>query len=278
MAHDGAAVVARDLTVAWPPSGSSGAFDALSGVEVSIGHGELVGVVGESGAGKSTFARMIAGRGAGGFRARGPRVVGGELEVLGHRLRRPSGRTIRALGAEVGFLPQHAGRLLDPSLTIAENVSRPIFERAPRFPSRDAGTRAAELIDAVQLPLSVLARYPWELSAGQRQRVAIARSLILQPTIWVADEPTASVDVTTRGPVLDTLFELHSERVFTAVLIGHDAAVMRRMTDRVLVLNRGVLVANGPARDVFRVPEHRYVAALRPDYETHTGTIALPVG
>ncbi|GAA2754358.1 ATP-binding cassette domain-containing protein [Amnibacterium kyonggiense] len=269
MIDSGAVVVTRDLTVGYP---GAARFDAVRGVDLRIEPGELVGIVGETGAGKSTLAQVLAGRVRG---KRAPRVLGGSVSVLGMRAERPGRTTTRVLGAQVGYLPQHAGRTLTPGLTVVENVTAPLFGRDRRFDRRDAGTRAAELLDAVQLPLSTMSRYPWELSAGQRQRVAIARSLILQPMLWVADEPTSSVDVATRGPVLDTLLDLHAERVFSAVIISHDAAVMHRTTQRVVVMHRGVLIAAGTAEQVLADPAHPYVRGLRDDYFLRTGAIGV---
>jgi peptide/nickel transport system ATP-binding protein len=273
MVDSSAVVVTKDLTVGYP---GPIRFDAVRGVDLRIEPGELVGIVGETGAGKSTLARVIAGRIARQAGERAPRVLGGSVSVLGMHAERPGRRASRVLGAQVGYLPQHAGRMLAPGFTVAELVTQPLFERDRRFDRREAGTRAAELIDAVQLPLAVMARYPWELSAGQRQRVAIARSLILQPMLWVADEPTSSVDVATRGPVLDTLLELHAERVFSAVIVSHDAAVMHRTTHRVVVMHRGVLIASGTAEQVFADAEHPYVRGLREDYFLRTGAIGVP--
>jgi peptide/nickel transport system ATP-binding protein len=273
MVDGNAVVVTRDLSVGY--SGDS-RFDAVRGVDLRVAPGELVGIVGETGAGKSSLARVLAGRAVRKPGERGPRVVGGSVSVLGMRAERPGRTANRVLGAQVGYLPQHAGRNLPPGLTVAEVVTQPLFERDRRFDHRDAGARAAELLDAVQLPLAIMDRYPWELSAGQRQRVAIARSLILQPMLWIADEPTSSVDVATRGPVLDTLLELHAERVFSAVIVSHDAAVMHRTTHRVVVLHRGVLIADGPAEQVLADPDHPYVRGLRDDYFLRTGVIALP--
>lgn len=271
MTGDGAAIVADDLSIEYP--GSRERFAAIRGVSLRVPAGELVGLVGETGSGKSTLARTIAGRtGRRGHEA-APRIVGGSLSVLGSDVRAMGERTRRRLTASVGYLPQNAGRTLRPDATIAENVTEPIFERDRHFDRRDAGVRGAELIDAVQLPLGVLAKYPHELSNGQRQRVAIARSLVLGPRVWVADEPTAGVDVTVRGPVLDTLLGLQRDQAFTAVIISHDAAVMTGMTDRVAVLHRGVLVGFGPVREVLSRPQHPYVQGLADDYVLRTGPI-----
>jgi len=275
MVDSGAVIVTRDLT-----AGYAGPvrFDAVRGVDLRVEPGELVGVVGETGAGKSTLARVLAGRAGRRAGERGPRVFGGSASVLGLRVEHPGRRAARVLDAQIGYLPQHAGRTLTPGLTVAENVTRPLFELDRRVDRREAGARAAELVDAVQLPLGILARYPWELSAGQRQRVAIAQSLILRPTLWIADEPTSSVDVATRGPVLDTLLELHAERVFSAVIVSHDAAVMHRTTNRVVVLHRGVAIAAGTAEQVLADPIHPYVRGLRDDYFLRTGAISVPAG
>jgi ABC-type glutathione transport system ATPase component len=187
-----------------------------------------------------------------------------------------SERTRRMLTAHIGYLPQQAGSTLRPDRTVAENVAGPLFERDRAFDPRDAGRRAAELVDAVQLPLGLMDKYPYELSNGQRQRVAIARSLILEPSLWVADEPTGGVDVMVRGPVLDTLFELQADRDFTALIVSHDAAVMSRLTDRIAVMHRGVIVGLGPVDQVLADPAHPYVRGLRDDYRLRTQPIVLP--
>lgn len=272
MALQDDAIVADDVSIDYP--GSGGRYRALHGISLRVRTGELIGVVGETGSGKSTFARAIAGRTARGA-GDGPSICGGALSVFGVPVRRMRERIRRRLTAEVGYLPQNARRTLNPDMTVAENTAAPLFERDRRYDRRTAGQHVAELIDAVQLPLGVMAKYPHELSSGQRQRVAIARSLILGPRLWVADEPIASVDVMVRGPVLDTLLELQSDQDFTAVIVSHDAAVMSRVTDRVAVLHRGVLVGLGPVQQVLDAPSHPYVRGLAADYSLRTSPIPV---
>ncbi|MGN6743936.1 MAG: ATP-binding cassette domain-containing protein [Amnibacterium sp.] len=265
-------VVASDLSIDYPPGGGRGRFTAVRGVTFRVARGELFGIVGENGAGKSTLARMIAGRGGTGTTV----VSGGGLSVLGTDVRRLTERGRRRLSAEVGYLPQQAFRTLDRGRTVAENVAQPLFERDHHFDRREAGRRAAELVDAVQLPWSTMAQYPHELTPGQCQRVAIARSLILEPALWVADEPTGGADVPVKAPVLDTLLELQSERDFTALIVSHDAAVMSRLTDRVAVMHGGMIVGLGSLEDVLARPTHPYVRGLRDDYLLRTAPITLP--
>ena len=270
-------VAVSDLSITYPAAHGSAPFTAVRGVSLSIGAGELVGLIGETGAGKSTLARTVAGRTA--HRgAEGPVITGGELTVGGVRVRGMHERDRRRLTAAVGYLPQQAGRRLRPDLTIAENVAEPLFERDRHFDPRVAGRRAAVLVDAVQLPLGAMARYPHELSAGQRQRVAIARSLVLEPALWVADEPIAGVDVTVRGPVLDTLLELQSDRDFTALIVSYDAAVLLQLTDRLAVMHRGMIVGLGRTGDVLARPQHPYVQGVAQDYLLRTGPIQTVAG
>jgi peptide/nickel transport system ATP-binding protein len=272
-----AVVSASDVTIEYRGGRGHSAHRAVDGVTFRIARGELMGLVGETGSGKSTFARVVAGEVGRGLSGEDiPRIVGGSLTVLGQEMRRLGRRGRARLALEVGYLPQNAGRLLIPGHTIAENVGEPILARDRTYDRRELGARVAELLDSVQLPLKVMGLYPHEISSGQRQRVAIARSLILRPVLWVADEPTAGVDVTARGPVLDTILELQSEHDFSALLVSHEAAVTARVTDRVAVLQRGHLVGLGRLDDVLENGIHPYVRGLAEEYRLATGPIDLP--
>ena len=174
-------------------------------------------------------------------------------------------RKLELLRLHVGYLPQDAATRLIPHLNVAENVAEPILSRDRKFNRRELGQRIAIMLDAVHLPLSTMTKAPWELSSGQQQRVAIARSLILEPAVWVADEPTTGIDITVRDTVAGKLIaRLRAEREFSAMIISHDLSVASNLTSRVAVLCKGELVGYGPIDDVLANPIHPYVKGLQP--------------
>ncbi|MGN6426993.1 ATP-binding cassette domain-containing protein [uncultured Leifsonia sp.] len=257
------AISASDLSVEYPARGASPSCVALRGVSFRLEPGQSLGVLGETGSGKSTLAAVLAGRALPVRSGEpGPRISGGEATVLGHSLRKARKRDVAEVTFHVGYLPQEAAASLEPSLTVQDNVSLPIFERDEHYSRRAAGERAALMLDTVHLPLSVLGKYPYELSAGQRQRVALARALVLGPRILIADEPTAGIDATVRDAVIDLLGQLRSHEGFSAVVVSHDLAVLRRATDVSLVLQGGRPVGYGPIEDVLSDPAHPYVKGL----------------
>jgi len=257
-------IVASDLTIEYPPHGASPAFVAVHGLNLRLAPGEVLGLLGESGSGKSTIARVLSGDGfvadpGAGVR---PEITGGDATVLGHRLRRIKRRSLARLTYGVGLLAQDAAELLPPTLTVAEIVAVPVLERDDRYNRKALGTKVATMVDAVRLPLGVLTRYPYELSAGQRQRVALARALVFEPALLIADEPTAGVDVLVRDAVIDVIAELQRDRLFSALVISSDLAVLRRIANRIGVMHQGVLVGLGTIDEVFGDPWHPYVAQL----------------
>ncbi|MCL2795857.1 MAG: ATP-binding cassette domain-containing protein [Microbacteriaceae bacterium] len=259
--HASAPIVVQDLAAEYKTK--SGRANALRGVSLEVGPGQILGVLGESGGGKSTLARVLAGelarKGPGGYDIR---ITGGDAYVGGIALRTLSARKRNRLTFHTAYLPQDAGDRLERTATVSELVQQPIFERDKRFNHEAARNRALQLLDSVGLPLSVLDRYPYELPDGQRQRVAIARSLVLGPNVLIADEPTAGIDVTVRDTVLSVVKRLQQDPAFAAVIVTHDLAVLRKLDARVAVLHDGVVVGYGAIDEVFGSPSHPYVSKL----------------
>ncbi|WP_336992302.1 ABC transporter ATP-binding protein [Leucobacter sp. VD1] len=226
---------------------------AVHGVDLTIGRGEVVGLVGESGSGKSTIGRAIGGL---------ETIAAGHLEVLGADLARTRGRALRALRRRIGFVFQDPAASFNPFMTIEECVMEPL--RIHRSPGGRAAhrARAAELLDAVELPGSYATRYPFELSGGQRQRVGLARALALHPELVIADEPTSALDVSVQARVLEIFSTLQRELGFAALFISHDLAVVEMLAHRVGVLCSGELVEIGRTEQVLHAPEHPYTQRL----------------
>lgn len=265
---EGPVVAARDLSLLYPSDNPETRSVAVDGVSFDIVAGEVLAVVGETGSGKSTLAKAIALH-ADTAESDSPRISGGGATVLGHQLRGISGHRRDRLGLYVGYLPQEAGDRLEPRLTIGENVAEPIFSRDRRFDQEEAGEAVATLIDAVRLPLATMNKYPHELSKGQRQRVAIARAMVLEPRLLVADDPTAGIDVTVRGAILDILVSLQQQRGFAALIVTADLGEVRRVSNRVAVMHRGVIVGYGDLESVLADGAHPYVRGLARSLE-HT--------
>jgi ABC-type glutathione transport system ATPase component len=253
----GIAVRADDVSLAYPRDDEV----AVNGVSFALEVGSILGIVGEAGAGKSTLARAVAAQSANGEREPAS-IVGGHLQVLGQELRGSTARQRERLSLHVGYLPQDGGSTLEPRLTVGENVAEPIYSRDRHFDRVEAGTAVATLVDAVRLPLSVMTKYPHELSRGQRQRIALARALVLGPSLLVADDPTMGVDVLVRGRILNVIAELQVERSFSALVIGHDLRELRSITDQIGVMHGGLFVGFGRVDDVLGNPMHPYVTRL----------------
>jgi peptide/nickel transport system ATP-binding protein len=255
------AVSADDLSIRYDARGAGPEYQAVSGVTFELAEGEILALIGETGSGKSTLAKAVAGM-AGNGDSGSPVITGGALNVLGQPMRALSRRRRDNVTLRVGYVPQDAGALLDPRLTVGENVADPIYSRDPHFDQLDAGIAVATLIDAVRLPLTAMNKHPHELSRGQRQRVAIARALILEPAMLVADDPTAGIDVTARGAILDIIKDLHDQRKFSAIVVSHTVGEVRRFSDRVAIMHRGVIVGIGGVDEVLDAPQHEYVEGL----------------
>ncbi|HMR48246.1 MAG TPA: ABC transporter ATP-binding protein [Arachnia sp.] len=244
----------RGASVAYQRGGKS--FVALTDASLAIEPGERIGIVGGSGSGKTTMARLILGLvrpSAGDVLFRGSSIVGRRERELGD------------LRSSASLVFQDPNSSLDPRMRVRDIITEPL--RSPRIrgrlPARRAGDGlVASALEGVGLPAEHGARFPHQLSGGQRQRVAIARALIGDPSLLVADEPVSALDVSVRAQVLNLLTRTVAERELALVLISHDLAVVRHLCQRVVVVEAGHIVEQGEVGEVFARPRHRYTEAL----------------
>ncbi len=224
---------------------------ALDGVDLEVCRGEIIGLVGESGSGKSTLARIALGL----IRPTQGRVHLGDDEVTSARSRR-----LRGLQRRVGFVHQDPYDSLHPGMKVWSLIAEPlVISRVPRG-DRDAKVRAA--LASAGLPESLLDRFPGQLSGGQRQRVSIARALVNDPELLVADEASSMLDVSTRGGIATTLRSVATERGLAVVFVTHDMGEAIQSCDRIVVLRHGRIVDTGDCAQISTSPEHEYTAQL----------------
>ena len=228
--------------------GHSGHTRAIDGVSFQLAPGDLICVAGPTGSGKSTLVAALAG-------STDPsvRVVGGRAEVCGVDVRKP-GRKHRVLTYRTGFVPQGAGADLPPQLTVNEVIAEPILIREKRVNTKALSIRVATLLDELHLPLGTAAKFPYELSAGMRQRVAIARSFVLEPRVLIADEILANLDLEVRPVVFDAITRRRKEQGMGALLVTNDADFIRELNAETLMLRGGHVVARGVGKDLLWVP------------------------
>lgn len=228
------------------------AVHAVDDVSLRVREGEIVALAGESGSGKSTIGRCALGL---------TPISSGTVRIADVDLRAARGRRAVEVKRQVGVVFQNSTAALDPRRTIGEAVAEPLRVHAGlRGGALEA--RVGGLLDAVGLPAAWRRRYPHELSGGQRQRVAIARSIALRPRLLIADEPTSALDVSVQATVLELLRDLQRDLRFACLFISHDLAVVDELCDRIVVLQHGRVVEEGPRTRVLREPRHPYTRAL----------------
>ena len=218
---------------------AGGAQRVVDGVSFELPHGGTLALMGPTGAGKSSLAAVLAGAGETGLT-----VVGGTAEVEGIPVRNP-GRAHRQLTYYAGYLPQSAGAHLPARLTVGDVIGEPITSRDKRVNPRALAVRVATLLDEMLLPLGAAAKYPYELSAGMRKRVALARALVLQPRVLIADEPFSNMDVEVRKAARDALVRRRHDFGMATLVVTNEPEVVRELDADVLVLRSGHAVAFG---------------------------------
>jgi ABC-type glutathione transport system ATPase component len=232
-----------------------GELVAVDDVSFDLPPGRSLAIVGESGSGKTTIARMIVGL---------ERPTNGTITACGHDRSRParSTRDRRRRGREVQIVFQDPYTSLDPRQT-AEATIDEVLKLHHGWPADRRRARTVEIIDLVGLDTRQSRALPRSLSGGQRQRVAIARALAAQPDILILDESVAALDVSIQAQVLNLLADIRDQTHVSYILISHDLAVVRQLTDEAIVLHRGKVVERGPTAQVLDDPQHPYTQRLR---------------
>jgi peptide/nickel transport system ATP-binding protein/oligopeptide transport system ATP-binding protein len=230
-----------------------GMVHAVDGVSLEVERGETLGIVGETGCGKSTTAKLIT---------RLLEPTAGEIHFDGRDITRLHGTSLKAMRREMQIVFQDPYSSLNPRKTVGSIIAEPFaVHRLHR--KRDERKRAVrELMEKVGLNPEHYSRYPHEFSGGQRQRVGLARALALRPKLLIADEPVSALDVSIQAQVLNLLREMQREFGLTLVFISHDLSVVRHMCDRVAVMYLGKIVESGGAEALYAYPRHPYTGAL----------------
>lgn len=227
---------------------------AVDGVSLEIQDGEILGVAGESGCGKSTLSRLICGL---------VNPTSGEIEFRGRDIRGLSGRDKKEFRRQVQMVFQDPEGSLNPRRRIGSVLQQPFQVHKIGSPQQQR-RQVLALLERVKLtpPEYYASKFPYELSGGSKQRVAIARALALEPSLVLADEPVASLDMSIRGAILMLLRELNRELGISIVLISHDLNVLQTMASRIAIMYLGQIVEIGTKEEVFSKPRHPYTQAL----------------
>ena len=226
---------------------------AVNEISMEALDGEVLGIVGESGSGKSTLAKTILGL---------QKLTSGQVEVFGEKLTEINKKELKEIRKKMQVVFQDPFSSLNPRMTVFEILKEPLNSFFPSMTKESAQKDIEDGLMEVGLTSDYLGRYPHELSGGQCQRVAIARALMPKPQLLICDEAVSALDASIRGEIIDLLLRIKSEKKLTMIFIAHDLAVVRKICDRVIVMQSGKIVEQGPTEKVFFEPEKEYTANL----------------
>ncbi|MGF6823773.1 peptide/nickel transport system permease protein [Microbacterium sp. ZKA21] len=247
-----------DLRVAYEQTEGED-IEVVHGVSLQIRKGEVHGLIGESGSGKTQTAFAVLG-----LLPRGGRVTAGSIDFEGTELADAAERAYSGIrGKRIGYIPQEPMSNLDPSFTIGSQLVEPLRKNLG-MSKKDATEKALALLDRVGIPnpKRTFDAYPFEVSGGMAQRVLIAGAVSTDPDLIIADEPTTALDVTVQAEVLDLLRDLQRERQMAMLLVTHNFGVVADLCDRVTVMQQGLFVEQGPVRTILGAPAHPYTQSL----------------
>ena len=246
---------------------SYGQINVLAGVSFDVEEGETYALVGESGSGKTTMLRAIAGLAP---------AQEGAILFQGKNLCGLSDRAMRPFRKDISLMFQDPVGSLSPRLTVGSLISEPY--RIQAMKERDLNAEAKRLLEMVGLPADMANRYPYQLSGGQARRVGVARALALEPKLLLADEPTAGLDVSIQGELLNLLNDLRERFGLSMLIITHNLNIVRHVSDRMGIMYLGRLVEEGTTEDIFHHSQHPYTRALlsaNPQPDPHAKLTAL---
>ena len=247
----------RDLKIGFPVRGMFGETKryhmAVNGVSFDVKQGETLGLVGESGCGKTTTGRTL-------LRLIEP--MGGQIIFEGRDITQLQGEALQKLRREMQIVFQNPFSALNPRLKVGDILMEPLVIHSIGGTIKERRKRAAYLLERVGLSAEAMNRYPHQFSGGQRQRICIARSLALNPKFIICDESVSALDVSVQAQVLNLLKELQTEFGLTYIFISHDLSVVKFMSDRILVMNCGEIVEQGVADEIYRQPQQAYTQKL----------------
>ena len=232
---------------------AAGFLHAVDDVSFSIGRGQTMGVVGESGCGKSTLGRTI-------LQLHEPSA--GKIFFSGREVTGLSKRAFKDVRPKMQMIFQDPYSSLNGRMTVSQLIAEPLIVNKFCRSSSEIDERVEEMMDTVGLAKRLALSYPHELDGGRRQRIGIARALILRPEFVVCDEPVSALDVSIQAQILNLLMDLQDRMGLTSLFITHDLSVVKHISDEIMVMYLGRCVEKAPAREIFLHPVHPYTKAL----------------